>query len=282
MLLQRVGISCVTYCDDSEELQLSYPKLIDTPPFDWVPYRRPQSDVKHDEVAATPSLVAYTRRALGDLFGRNGFDVYDVHSNNNLLTQEFDSGKLSGTTDAVVAPYGVAIGASLLQARLIIDFKTPEAMEALLQQLRYDLANKGESCNAKSGQVLAQFCCGLAKSNTYAPVVFTDGRLAIVLKATADHSLHFDIGLPMQNLLGFVRDHLTSSPPKHKMLFEVDLVDDCSHPIELMRQIKKHKVSHPLLEQLYGECGLLQEGMHFHERLEAVREIPNLCEFMYM
>lgn len=272
----------MTYSADPQIFINTYPSL-DIPPFSWDPFLRPTDEEnKHDEVAATRPLIEYIRVALGELHGRNGFNVYDVHSTPTLLSQEFDSGKkLSGTTDAIVAPYSLANSSSIYQARFVFDFKTPEAMALLLQQLRRDLNGTGPSASYKSGAILAQFCCALAKSNAYAPVVFTDMVTAIVLQATDSSILHFEVGVPALNMLAFLRDRLRKVSPAQGLVFERDLAEDHSGPIEMMRVVKKHKIAHPLLEQMYGPCGLLEDNMSFHERLSIVRDLPNICEFMY-
>jgi hypothetical protein len=270
------------YSDDPQIFINTYPSL-DPAMFSWDRFRRPTLEENHDEVAATKALVEYIRVALRGLQGRSGFDVYDVHGTTTLLSQQFDAGeKLSGTTDAIVAPYGLANSSSIHQARFLFDFKTPKAMDLLLRQLRRDLTGVGPSTTYKSGAILAQFCCALAKSNMYAPVVFTDMVTAIVLRATGSSILHFDVGVPARNMLAFVCDHLSKVSPSPGLVFERDLSEDHSGPIEMMRAVKKRKAAHALVQQLYGPCGLIEDHMDFDERFTIARQVPNINELMYI
>lgn len=160
-MIQNLGVTAVLHnlSDNVASLE-GYEATVAFDPFDWTTYTLPGDSNKHSEVAATPALARHFSNFLSKqgLIGRGLYSVYDIHSSNKILSQEFQTTTLSGSTDAIVAPYGLAQQTTLMQARLIVDWKTPEAMVNLRAQLSYDLANweKLPGQSSKSGQPLAE------------------------------------------------------------------------------------------------------------------------------
>eukprot|EP00611_Tribonema_gayanum_P001376 TRINITY_DN10_c0_g1_i7.p1 TRINITY_DN10_c0_g1~~TRINITY_DN10_c0_g1_i7.p1 ORF type:complete len:322 (-),score=49.02 TRINITY_DN10_c0_g1_i7:505-1470(-) len=117
-----------------------------------------------DEEQETPALLGHFREQLKHLGvpldEPQGFAVRDVRAQHKLsFRTELASGPIifSGGTDAVVVPYGVVSWS--LQARVIIDFKTPLSLD------------KPDACESQA--VLELF--GALHCSHYPPlVVFTD------------------------------------------------------------------------------------------------------------
>ena len=98
--------------------------------------------------ADTPRAIAHLQQELqkfGVAFGRNNYQMYDVHSKHGILSLRDDkSGSLKGGTDLIIAPYGIDMLSSPRLSCVAFEFKTVEAvvkygLESFLSQATMEL-----------------------------------------------------------------------------------------------------------------------------------------------
>jgi hypothetical protein len=105
-----------------EELNVQVASGIDFQRFVW----------RGSEEDCTGDAVAHCRTEFGKFgikFGRGGYELYDVHANRQLLNlEDSKSGKLSGGTDVLLGPYGVAKISYAQFCCVAIELKTEECV----------------------------------------------------------------------------------------------------------------------------------------------------------
>ncbi len=103
---------------------------------------------QESEDADTPRAIAHLQQELqkfGVAFGRNNYQMYDVHSRHGILSLRDDkSGSLKGGTDLIIAPYGIDILSAPRLSCVAFEFKTEEAvlkygLESFLSQATMEL-----------------------------------------------------------------------------------------------------------------------------------------------
>jgi len=92
-------------------------------PFQWL----------DTEEIDTPRAISHLEQELkkfGVIFGRNNYKMFDVHKYDTLLSFEDEkSGSVSGGTDLLIAPYGIAIESVRKLSCVAFEFKTKEAVD---------------------------------------------------------------------------------------------------------------------------------------------------------
>lgn len=95
---------------------------LDFKPFDW-------GDKKETDASSDASNhLAAELVKFGVNFGRSGYTLYDTHSSRSILSfQDSKIGKISGGTDAVIAPFKCTREFCSQQLCVAFEFKTPDA-----------------------------------------------------------------------------------------------------------------------------------------------------------
>mmetsp|Transcript_27233 Transcript_27233/g.38732 ORF Transcript_27233/g.38732 Transcript_27233/m.38732 type:complete len:237 (+) Transcript_27233:37-747(+) len=92
--------------------------LVSFQPFQWL-------DAEEKD---TPRAISHLERELkkfGVTFGRSNYKMYDVHNDHSLLTFKDDkTGSLSGGTDLIIAPFGLAMESVIFYSCVAFEFKT--------------------------------------------------------------------------------------------------------------------------------------------------------------
>jgi len=108
---------------DAPEIQADYFDK-EFQPFQWT----------RSEPDDTPAAMVHLQTQLQEFglqFGRGHFSLYDVHAIRSFLSFDDErSGKISGGTDLVIAPYGFSVGSLNVAACIVIELKTFSAADS--------------------------------------------------------------------------------------------------------------------------------------------------------
>ena len=206
------------------------------------------------EDADTPRAIAHLQQELqkfGVVFGRNNYQMYDVHSKHGILSVRDDkSGSLSGGTDLIIAPYGIDILSSPKLSCVAFEFKTEEAvakygLESFLSQATMELI----ASNYHSRQMTL--------------VVSTDLRtksIMLTLTRIADNIAIMKYNdVTLDQMANFVRAHLENNCTSFKG-YSLPAVDEGIRESEMtMKAWKRARVS---------DFTLSLQWEHFQEMME--------------
>lgn len=130
-----------------------------------------------NEDAGTPFLLEHHKKQLekfGVKFGRNGFDVYDLHSIKSVYEFKSPSGQIyKGTPDGSVAPYGLFESSAALQTRILYEHKQNDQQKRKYREEHPDQFKVG-LCFLASSQAACRPRCFpiLSLSLVTLPLVF--------------------------------------------------------------------------------------------------------------
>lgn len=124
-------------------------------PFEWL------TDEDKDMERATIFLKQQLKK-FNISMGRNNFELYDVHASKTILNVDDDkTGKLSGGTDIILAPFGLAVQSTVQEACVCFEFKTYTR-----------IINEG--FDKSSAQAILELICSSYHSNQMVMVILTD------------------------------------------------------------------------------------------------------------
>mmetsp|Transcript_33944 Transcript_33944/g.49304 ORF Transcript_33944/g.49304 Transcript_33944/m.49304 type:complete len:298 (-) Transcript_33944:160-1053(-) len=129
-------------------------------PFQWL----------DTEEIDTPRAISHLEQELkkfGVLFGRNNYKMYDVHKIDTLLSfQDEKSGSLSGGTDLIIAPYGIAMESVINLSCVAFEFKTNVAVDQKeLESFYYEAVMELIATNYHSDQMTLVVLTDLCTNN---------------------------------------------------------------------------------------------------------------------
>mmetsp|Transcript_8810 Transcript_8810/g.18847 ORF Transcript_8810/g.18847 Transcript_8810/m.18847 type:complete len:406 (-) Transcript_8810:479-1696(-) len=233
-------------------------KRVQYTPFDWQ---------GRSEEGAAPDLVQHFTQELrkyGVPMSRNGFKIGDVRALKTLLSFRAPGATVSGTTDALLIPYGVSLLTSATQARVSIDWKTEEAIR--------------EEAPVIIRQVFAELCGTLIRSAHPAVAVATDAVSKMLIMYVDDNTVYIcqnldeegelqDITDGMRMLAGYIIQHCsphgTYAPPARPSIME--------------RLRKRVNGQQPRQEQLTAMHRIKQAAI---TRADAVAEQLEVVQFL--
>mmetsp|Transcript_19695 Transcript_19695/g.27054 ORF Transcript_19695/g.27054 Transcript_19695/m.27054 type:complete len:298 (+) Transcript_19695:127-1020(+) len=129
-------------------------------PFQWL----------DTEEIDTPRAISHLEQELkkfGVLFGRNNYKMFDVHKYDTLLSFEDEkSGSVSGGTDLLIAPYGIAIESVRKLSCVAFEFKTNVAVDQKeLESFYYEAVMELIATNYHSDQMTLVVLTDLCTNN---------------------------------------------------------------------------------------------------------------------
>lgn len=175
---------------------------------------------------------------FGVNFGRDHFKFYDVHSYDQLLNvNDEKSGKLSGGTDLIIGPQGVAMESITKQSFVAVELITSENIEK-------------NGIESFSSQAILELIASCYHSHQMTLVVFTD-LASDVLVMTLSRSKHgieiLNYGdLTLNQMATFIRQHLSThcSADRTYRLNYLSADVTLTKPSELtMQAFKRRRVS---------------------------------------
>jgi hypothetical protein len=206
------------------------------------------------EDADTPRAIAHLQQELqkfGVAFGRNNYQMYDVHSKHGILSVRDDkSGSLRGGTDLIIAPYGIDILSSPRLSCVAFEFKTEEAvvkygLESFLSQATMELI----ASNYHSRQMTLVVLTDLNTKSIMLTITRESNSIAILK--------YNDVTL--DQMANFVRDHLDRNCTSFRG-YSLPAVDEGIRESEmLMKAWKRARVS---------DFTLSLQWEHFQEMME--------------
>jgi hypothetical protein len=190
----------------------------------------------------------------GIVLGRGGYKIYDVHSDKTLLNFEDEkSGKISGGTDIIVGPFGVAQESLAQVSCVAIEIKTAKKV-------------RENGLNSFSSQGTLELIAANYHSNQMTLVIVTDLSTA----ATAWTLARDDDGelgivryadLTLQQMMSMITSHLSRNCVPNARFSLTKAVEKEEYRDKESVQIqKKFKTDHVSGTSLAME--------HFHELLE--------------
>jgi len=214
-------------------------------PFQWL----------DTEEIDTPRAISHLEQELkkfGVLFGRNNYKMYDVHKIDTLLSfQDEKSGSLSGGTDLIIAPYGIAMESVINLSCVAFEFKTNVAVDQKeLESFYYEAVMELIATNYHSDQMTLVVLTDLCTNNCILLTLTMESDKLAILK-------YSDVTLNQMAI--FVHSHLQqncfpirtySLPDGNEGLRESEII---------MKAWKKERVS---------DMTTSLEWEHFQEMLE--------------
>jgi hypothetical protein len=166
-----------------------------------------------------PRAISHLQQQLqkvGVAFGRDNYQMYDVHSKHGILSvRDEKSGSLSGGTDLIIAPYGLDILSSPRQSCVAFEFKSEEDVQ------KYGL-------ESYLGQATMELIASNYHSRQMTLVVLTDLSTRSIMLTFTRESNNFAImkydDVTLDQMANFVRAHLdrNCTPRRSYVLPAVD------------------------------------------------------------
>lgn len=225
-----------------------------------------------DENACIADAMVHFERELkkfGVRFGRDNFKFYDVHSNHQLLkVNDEKSGKLSGGTDLIIGPYGVAMESIIKQSCVAVELKTYE-----------NLQNHG--IEAFSCQATLELIASCYHSHQMSLIILTD-LTSNVLMLTLSRSENGSIeilkysNITLSQMATFISQHLSThcTPERTYRLNYFTAEIPLTKPSELTLQaFKKRRVTPMQFTLAYEQFSSLLEETELgsQERAQVVQ-----------
>lgn len=231
--------------------QLGADEVVDATitPFEWDDN---QSEDKHMPRISTYLNETFT--TCGVILGKDGYEIYDVHSDKTLLSFEDEkAGKVSGGTDIIIGPNGVAEESLAQVSCVAIEVKTAKNVR--------DNGLKHFSAQGTLELIAANY-----HSNQMTLVIVTDlatGAAGWTLKQTDKGNIgivRYD-KLTLQQMMSLIISHLKQNcVPDNEFLLKNAVDDEKFCDKESVQIQKKFKSSHV--------SGVSLAVEHFHELLE--------------
>lgn len=216
-------------------------------PFKW-------QGKEEDETERAMKHLAKELKKVGIKFGRGNFWLYDVHAQESILSVDDEkTGKLSGGTDLILAPFGIAKESVVRNACVIFELKTAEAVEA-------------NGFDSFSSQATLELIATCYHSNQLPLVVLTDlhcgSYLYTLSRDSAGRSINIKkyLNVPLNKMVTFVSNHLsTNCVPKKDYRIPGGDVEAEAEYVKTVSRFKELRVTPKQLSFSYER---------FHEELE--------------
>jgi len=198
-------------------------------PFQW-------QDTKERDTSRAVKHLQQELQKFGVLFGRGNYQMYDVHSKRTILNVRDDkTGSLSGGTDLIIAPFGIALDSVKLNSCVAFEFKTKEAvdeqgLQSFLGQATMELIASNYHSAQMTVVVLTDLC-----TNNCVLLTFTRELEKLAIMRYSDVTL--------DQMAIFVRSHLEQNCSAHRN-YSLPAVDDGNKESEIvMKAWKRARVS---------------------------------------
>lgn len=215
-------------------------------------------------------------------FGRDGYQLYDVHANKKILSlDDAKTGNLKGGTDLILGPYGLSKRIGVVkQSCVAVELKTEEAvaqngLESFTSQATLELIASNYHSNQMTVVLLTDLCTDASIYTLERGKENSD----VVSIVVYEH-------LTMSQAAQFVADHLTSNcVPNRTHVLESEAPSISSSKRkdgeDVLRAFKKARVS-SLDESLVWEH--FQDMLHdclpgSRDRAEVIREFYRASDF---
>ena len=210
-----------------EEILLSTVTADQFNPFHW--------NENETEDFQTPRACKHLSEQLvkyGVTFGRSGYFLYDVHKCKNLLsvTTDVAFGKLSGGTDCIIAPYGLALESTPGQACVVFEFKTANA-----------ISSTGFEDNLP--QAVLELLCACYYSNQPCLAVLTDmWSGAVILKIGGNGRLIQRYELSLHGMALMISQHLKDTCVADRVFSLPTVVEQASTSSACLRDLDRENM----------------------------------------
>jgi hypothetical protein len=212
----------------------------------------------------TPRAKEHLQNQLstfGVRFGRGYYCIYDVHSHKTILSLDDNrTGKLSGGTDLLIAPFGLAVESAIKQSCVVIELKPC-----------YDSSREDgiESLQKSNAQVTLELIAANYHSNQMTLAVLTDlssGANIWSLQRVPSESgdivaIKKYTGVSLNQMADFIKSHLELNccPQREYRLPQGNIQTRLRESERVMIAMKKARVTPP-------KSSLAWE--HFEEMME--------------
>jgi len=221
-------------------------------PFQW-------QDIEEKDTPRAINHLEQELQKFGVVFGRGNYQMYDVHSKHTFLNVRDDkTGSLSGGTDLIIAPFGMALRSVIRNSCVAFEFKTKEAvdkegLESFLSQATMELIASNYHSQQMTVVVLTDLC-----TNSCVLLTFTreSDKLAILQYSN----------VTLDQMAIFVRSHLHQNCSTIRN-YTLPVADEGIRESEIvMKAWKRARVI---------DFTLSLEWEHFREMMEDIKGTSN-------
>jgi hypothetical protein len=214
-----------------EQLDAVENNLVSFQPFQWM-------DAEDRDTPRAISHLEQELKKFGVKFGRGNYKMYDVHSDHTLLSLDDEKmgTPLSGGTDLIIAPFGIAMESVIQNSCVAFEFKTKEAVDkkqgfaSFVSEATMELIASNYHSNQLTLVVLTDLCTDNCMLLTF---IRETGKLAIMK--------YFDVTLDQMAI--FVSSHLQQNCFAIRNYSLPDFDDGIKESESIKKEWKKLRVS---------------------------------------